>query len=129
MRPVGSVPLASVNVAAPMPPVCVKVWLNGASTVPLFVAGLVTVMVWQAMVERVGRRRAGAAVRVGGLDGDRERAGLRRRAGEDARASTSVSPVGSVPLLSVKVVAPIAAACVKVWLKAVLTVPVFVAGL
>ena len=44
----GSV-LAVVNVVVPMPPLCVKVWLNGALAVPVVVAGLVTVMVWQVM--------------------------------------------------------------------------------
>ena len=32
-----------------MPPVCVKVWLKAASTVPVLTPGLVTVMVWQPM--------------------------------------------------------------------------------
>ena len=49
VRPAGSVPLLSVNVAAPMAPLCVKVWLNGGVAVPFELAGLVTVMVWQAM--------------------------------------------------------------------------------
>ena len=49
VRPAGSV-LAVVNVAVPCAPVCVKVWLNGASTVPVFTPGLVTVMVWQLIV-------------------------------------------------------------------------------
>ena len=49
VRPAGSVLAVSVNVAAPIAPLCVKVWLNGASTVPVVVAGLVTVMVWQPM--------------------------------------------------------------------------------
>ena len=49
VRPVGSVPLLSVNVAVPIAPVCVKVWLKAAFTVPVVVAGLVTVMVWQPM--------------------------------------------------------------------------------
>ena len=50
VRPVGSVPLLSVNVAAPMALPAVKVWLKATLTVPVFVAGLVTVMVWQLMV-------------------------------------------------------------------------------
>ena len=57
---------------------CVKVWLNGALTVPVVVAGLVTVMALQAMTEGVGRARAGAAVGVRHGDDDRERAVLRR---------------------------------------------------
>ena len=49
--PEGSV-LEVVNVAGVCvpTPVWVKVWLNGASTVPVAVTGLVTVMVWQAMI-------------------------------------------------------------------------------
>src|SRR5436853_2941951 len=46
-RPAGSVPLKSVNVAVPMAPLCVKVWLNGAPTVPSVTAGLVMVMTLQ----------------------------------------------------------------------------------
>ena len=42
--------LAVVNVAVPCAPVCVKVWLNAASTVPVVTTGLVTVIVWQLMV-------------------------------------------------------------------------------
>ena len=36
--PVGSAPLASVKVAVPMAPVCVKVWLNGTPAGPLVTA-------------------------------------------------------------------------------------------
>src|SRR5260221_711225 len=50
VRPAGSVPLASENVVAPMPPPCVKVWLKGAPATPLDTAGFVTVMVWQVIV-------------------------------------------------------------------------------
>src|SRR5688500_7948194 len=50
VRPVGSVPLASVNVAVPMAPVCVNVSLNGEPAGPVAFAGLVTVMVWQLMM-------------------------------------------------------------------------------
>src|SRR6266550_5882098 len=49
VRPAGSV-LAVVNVAVPCAPVCVKVWLNGASTVPVFTPGFVTLIVWQLIV-------------------------------------------------------------------------------
>ena len=47
-RPFGNV-LAVVKVAVPCAPDCVNVWLKGASTVPVVVLGLVTVMVWQLM--------------------------------------------------------------------------------
>ena len=41
---------AVLNVAVPMAPLWVNCWLNGELTVPVVVAGLVTVMVWQLMV-------------------------------------------------------------------------------
>src|SRR4051794_41447542 len=47
VRPDGSVPLASENVAVPMAPVCVKVWLNGDPAGPLETAGFMTVMTLQ----------------------------------------------------------------------------------
>src|SRR4051794_41845613 len=47
VRPDGSVPLASENVAVPIAPVCVKVWLNGDPAGPLETAGLMTVMTLQ----------------------------------------------------------------------------------
>ena len=50
VKPVGSVPVLSENVAPPTALVCVNCWLNAALTVPLVVDGLVTVMVWQLMI-------------------------------------------------------------------------------
>ena len=44
VRPLGSV-LAVVKVVVPMVLLAVKLWLKGALTVPVVVAGLVTVMV------------------------------------------------------------------------------------
>src|SRR5258708_26454555 len=49
--PVGGVPLASMNVVVPMPPLCVNIWLNGVPTVPVVTAGFVTVMVWQPIIK------------------------------------------------------------------------------
>jgi len=49
VRPAGSVPLLSVNVVAPIEPVCVKVWLKADPATPPDAPGLVTVMVWQAI--------------------------------------------------------------------------------
>ena len=48
VNPLGSVE-AVVNVAGVCvpTPTCVKVWLKAASTVPVAVAGFVTVIVWQ----------------------------------------------------------------------------------
>ena len=48
VRPAGSV-LEVVNVAVPIAPLCVNVSLNGEPTVPVLLAGFVTVMVWQVM--------------------------------------------------------------------------------
>src|SRR5437764_155447 len=47
-RPAGSVE-AVLNVALPMAPDCVNCSLNAAAAVPVVLAGLVTVMVWQPM--------------------------------------------------------------------------------
>jgi len=47
-RPVGSV-LAVVNEAVPTAPVCVKLIESGVPAGELVVAGLPTVMIWQAM--------------------------------------------------------------------------------
>jgi hypothetical protein len=49
VRPAGSA-LAVVNVAPPMAPVWVKFWLNAVPAVPVFVAGLLTVIVGQPTV-------------------------------------------------------------------------------
>ncbi len=51
VRPAGSEPLASENVAVPMAPVCVKVWLKGTPAGPLVTDGLVMVM----MLQQIGR--------------------------------------------------------------------------
>src|ERR1043166_1635904 len=47
VRPAGSVPLRSENVAVPMAPLCVKVWLNGEPTTPSVTDGFVIVMTLQ----------------------------------------------------------------------------------
>src|SRR5258708_14869637 len=49
LSPAGNEPAASENVAVPIAPLCVKVWLNGEPATPLFAPGGVTVMVWQVM--------------------------------------------------------------------------------
>ena len=68
VRPAGSVPLVSVNVAvADAAPVCVKVWLNGALD---RAGGRRRVGDGDGLAadgQRVGRAGAGAAVRVGGV--------------------------------------------------------------
>src|SRR5229473_801611 len=50
LSPAGNEPAASENVAVPIAPLCVKVWLNGEPATPLFAPGGVTVMVWQVIV-------------------------------------------------------------------------------
>ncbi len=49
VMPAGSAPV-SLHVTVPRMPVLVKVWLKGASTVPVLTPGLVTVTVWQLNV-------------------------------------------------------------------------------
>ncbi len=49
VRPAGSV-LEVVNVAVPIAPVWVNVWLNAEFAVPVVVAGFVTLIVWQLIV-------------------------------------------------------------------------------
>src|SRR5437588_509633 len=48
VMPVGNGPVSD-HAIVPMPPDCVKVWLNATPAVPLLTPGLVTVMVWQVM--------------------------------------------------------------------------------
>ena len=38
-----------MNVAVPIAPACVNVWLNGAPAVPIVTPGFVTLIVWQLM--------------------------------------------------------------------------------
>lgn len=46
VNPVGKV-LEVVNATVPIPPLCVKVWLNAVPEVPVVIVGFVTVIVWQ----------------------------------------------------------------------------------
>jgi hypothetical protein len=124
-KPVGSV-LAVVNVAVPTAPLCKKLWLNGVPTVPVVVAGFVTVIVWQLIVrvyvEPVPVQPL-ASVTVTTIGNVPVCCGVPER----TPAVESDKPVGSV-LAVVNVAVPIALDCVKVWLKGEPTVPVFVAG-
>src|SRR5436305_324480 len=106
----------------------VKVCPKTTLTVPLFVTGLLTVMIWQAMVSvYVGlfaeQPLASTTWTVIG------KVPVCVGVPERTPAADSVRPVGSVPLLSVNVFAPIAAGAVKLWLNAMFTVPLFVEGL
>src|SRR5258708_34892916 len=65
-RPAGSAPLARVNVAVPMAPVFVKVWLKGTPAGPLVTAGLGTVM----MLQQMGS--AGSPIGSDGAAGEQE---------------------------------------------------------
>src|SRR5438270_467465 len=49
-RPLGNVPLASENVAGPLAPLCVNVWLKAWPAMPALTDGFVTVMAGQVMV-------------------------------------------------------------------------------
>src|SRR5205807_7972692 len=67
VRPEGSVPVAMENVAVPMAPVWVKVWLNGDPAGPLETAGLMTVMTLQ----QIGS--AGSPAESAGAFGEQEK--------------------------------------------------------
>src|SRR5438270_6222600 len=128
VRPAGSEPLASEKVVVPMPPLCVKVWLNTAPATPLVTAGFVTVMVWQVIVSvYVGPVplqpfESVALTVIGKLP---VCVGVPERTPFDA----SVKPAGNVPPASENVVVPTPPLCVKVWLNAAPATPLFTAGL
>src|SRR4051794_41940049 len=74
VRPDGSVPLASENVAVPMAPACVKVWLNGDPAGPLETTGLTTVMTLQqtgSAGSPAGSEGAAGGKGPGGVGGER----------------------------------------------------------
>src|SRR5207244_1718402 len=120
VRPAGSV-LAVVNVAVPMAPLCVKIWLNAAPAVPVVTPGLLTVMVWQPMtsvyVELAPVLRL-LSVTVTTIGNVPVCVGVPER----TPPGESEMPVGKV-LAVVNVAPPTAPLCVKVWVKAVPAVP------
>src|SRR6266498_3086381 len=125
--PAGSEPLASVNVAVPCAPLCVKVSLNAASTVPVAFTGFVTVMVWQLMTRLyVGLTPVQPLLSV--TRTVMEKLPLTVGVPERTPAVDSVRPAGSEPLLSENVAVPCAPLCEKFWLNGASTVPVVVAG-
>ena len=82
-----------------------KVWLKGMLTVPVVVAGLVTVITWQAMVSvyvALTPEQPFASVALTVIGNEPVCVGVPER----TPAAESVRPVGSVPLLSVNVTAP-----------------------
>src|SRR3954451_15958233 len=97
--PAGSEPLLSVNVTGAMALPAVKVWLKGTFTVPVFVAGLVTVMTWQLTVGVYVPPTAVqpfASVTLTVIGNEPVCVGVPDR----TPALDRVSPAGSVPLLS-----------------------------
>ncbi len=126
-KPAGKLPEDNVKVAVPTAPVWLKLWLNGASTVPVFTPGLVTVIVWQLIVRlyvaplpvqpfasvtvtTIGKVPACVGVPESNPDVDK------------------VNPAGKVEDV-VNVVVPIPLLCPNCSLKGELTVPVLFAGL
>ncbi len=118
--PDGSVD-AVVNVAPPIAPACVNVWLNAVPIVAFVVAGFVTTIVWQPIerlyVALVPVQRF-ASVIVTTIGKRPVCVGVPARTPFAAR----LSPAGSVDAV-VNVAVPIAPACVNVWLNAVPAVP------
>src|SRR3954468_1675350 len=105
----------------------VKVTVNGALTVPVLVAGLVTVMVWQPMTSVYVAplpEQPFPSTTWTTIGNDPVCVGVPER----TPAVESASPAGSV-LAVVKVNVPTVLPAVKAWLKAAFTVPVVVAGL
>src|SRR5438270_527933 len=126
VMPAGSVE-AVVYETVPMVLPEVKVTVNGALTVPVFVTGLVTLMLWQPMT----------SVYVAPLPEQPFPSTAWTTIGNDpicvgvpdrTPAVESVRPLGSA-LAVVNVTVPMLLVVVKLWLKAALTVPVVVAGL
>src|ERR1700756_3074762 len=105
----------------------VKTSVNGALTVPVVLAGLVTVMVWQPMTrlyvapEPLQPLPSVAVTTIGKVP-------VWVGVPESTPPEESVRPAGSV-LAVVKVTVPTVLRGVKVWLKAALPVRVVVAGL
>src|SRR3954453_7683407 len=127
VKPVGNAPLLSVNVFVPMAAGAVKLWLKAMFTVPVFVAGLLTVMVWQLMVSVYVEplpKQPFASVALTTIGKLPVWVGVPER----TPADDSVRPAGSVEAVE-KLTAPIVLPAVKAWLNAAAAVPVLVAGL
>src|SRR4051812_21613780 len=127
VRPTGSVPLLSENVFAPIAAGAVKLWLKAMLTMPVFVAGLLTVMVWQLIVSEYVAplpKQPFASVALTTIGNVPVCVGVPER----TPADDSVRPAGSVEAVE-NVTAPIVLPAVKTWLKAAAAMPVLVAGL
>src|SRR3954447_17695247 len=127
VRPAGRTPLLSENVAPPMAPLCEKIWLKAAFTVPVVVAGFVTVTTWQLMMRLyVGPTpvQPPASVTLTVIGNVPLPVGVPER----TPAAESVRPGGSVPVLSAKLTGVVPPVCANVWLNALPAVPVVTAG-
>src|SRR5205823_6321976 len=127
VRPAGSVD-AVEKLTAPMVLPAVKVWLNAAAAVPLFVAGFVTVMIWQPIASvyvgltPVQPRPSVTLTVIGNVPlpvGVPESTPV---------AELSVRPGGKVPVLIANATGALPPLSVKVWLNGVPAVPVVTAG-
>ena len=125
VMPVGSA-LAVVNVAPPIAPVCVNVWLNAVAATPLLTPGFVTLIDWQVMFRSYLPPvpvHPLPSVTVTMIENKPVCVGV-----PDSRpAADSVIPAGSV-LAVVNVAPPIAPVCVNVWLNAVAATPLLTPG-
>src|SRR3954452_17326714 len=127
VTPVGNVPLLRENVFVPIAAGAVKLWLNAMFTVPVFVAGLLTVMVWQLIVSEYVAplpKQPFTSVALTTIGKVPVWVGVPER----TPADDSVRPAGSVEAVE-NVTAPIVLPAVKTWLKAAAAMPVLVAGL
>lgn len=124
IMPAGKV-LAVLNATAPIPPVCVKVWLNGVPTVAVLVPGALTVTVWQLIVsvKLTVPIQLFESVTLTVMGKPPVCIGVPLSVPFDA----NVRPAGRV-LAVLKFVVPMPPVCVKVWLNGVPTVPVLVPG-
>lgn len=126
VRPVGKV-LTVLNVTGNTPPLCVKVWLNNVPTVPVVVAGLVTVITGQVLITKLYNAPfakhplASVAFTMIG------KGPVCNGVPANTPAVDKVIPLGN-GLAEVNVTAPIPPADVKVWLKGTLSWPVVTTG-
>ncbi len=102
-----------VNVAVPAAPVCVNVWLNGASTVPVVTPGFVTVIVGHTVTKPydVAPEQPDASVAVTTIGNVPPCVGVPERTPAAnvipaGRAPVSASVYGDVPPLGVNVTGP-----------------------
>ena len=125
VRPAGSA-LTVENVAEPIAPACVNVWLNAAFTVPEVVDGFVTAIVWQLMTRWYVAPlpvQPFASVAVTTMSKPPACVGVPER----RPLAASVIPIGRA-LTVENVVVPTPPVCVNVWLKGAFAVPAVTPG-